>query len=229
MSGIENTIIARLERNGEHFEVLVDPQKGFDYKTGARRDFSNVLAFEEVFKDAKKGERATAKALEKAFGTGDPVAAGKIILEKGELQLTTEQKRKAIVDKRARVIALVARVAVDPRTKAPHPAQRIENAMEQAKVHIDAMKTAEEQVEGVIEQLREILPISTENLKMEIIIPAQYAGRAYGALKEYGMSGEEWRGDGSFRCVCSFPAGMQGEFYDKLNKMTAGSVQTKTL
>ena len=30
-------------------------------------------------------------------------------------------------------------------------------------------------------------------------------------------------------CVCEIPAGMQGEFFDKLNKMTGGSVQTKQL
>ncbi len=229
MSGIANTIIARLERNGEHFEVLVDPQKGYDYKTGAKKDFANVLITDEVFKDANKGERQTPKALQKAFGTTDAQIAAKKIIDEGDLQLTTEQRRKTLADKKIRVIALIARVAVDPRTKTPHPPQRIENAMEQAKVHIDAFKSAEEQVPAIMEALREIIPISTENSKIEVIVPAQYAGRVYGTLKEYGISGEEWRNDGSFKCVCSFPAGLQSEFYDKLNKMTSGAAQTKQL
>ncbi|MFA4946277.1 MAG: ribosome assembly factor SBDS [Candidatus Micrarchaeia archaeon] len=229
MSGISNTITVRYEHAGEQFEVLVDPKLAYDYKTGVRKSWENVLVAEEVFKDANRGERQTAAALKKAFGPVSQAEACKLIFEKGELQLTTDQRRKALAEKKIRVVALIARVAVDPRTKAPHPVQRIENAIEEAGVHIDAFKPAEEQVARIIEELREIIPISTEESKVEVIVPAECAGRCYGMLKEYGISGEEWRGDGSLRCVCAFPAGLQGEFYNKLNKMTSGNAQTKLL
>jgi ribosome maturation protein SDO1 len=229
MSGIENTIIARYESGGEHFEILVDPKMAYEYKTGKINTLGKVLVSDEVFKDAKKGERQTTAKIEKAFGTSDIGEIAKKIFAKGELQLTTDQRRKALAEKKAKIIAAIARVAVDPKNKAPHPPQRIENAMEEAKVRIDAFKPVDEQVQEVIEALREIIPISTEELKVEVILPAQHAGKCYGTLKEYGMSGEEWRGDGSLRCDCQFPAGLQGEFYNKLNKLTAGSVQTKLL
>ncbi|MBI5229605.1 ribosome assembly factor SBDS [Candidatus Micrarchaeota archaeon] len=229
MTKIENTIIARFEKGGERFEILVDPKLAYDYRTGVKKDLNNVLVAEEVFKDANKGERQSSSAIQKFFGTTDVYEVAKKIFLEGELQLTTEQRRKILDEKRAKIVSLIARNCVDPRTKTPHPPQRIENALEQAKVHIDAFKSAEEQLEGVIESIREIIPISIEKIKIAVKIPAEYAGRAYGTVKEYGMSKEEWGNDGSLVCVCEIPAGIQAEFYDKLNKLTAGSVQTRIL
>ncbi len=229
MSGIENTLIARLERNGEHFEILVDPKKSYDYKTGAKKDFENVLMFDEIFKDAKKGERQTTPAIQKAFGTTDPVEVAKLIMRDGDLQLTTDQRRKILEEKRLKIIALIARNCVDPRAKTPHPPQRIEAAMEQARVSVDAFKPAEEQMLAIIEKLREIIPISMQQAKIAAKIPGQFAAKAYGALKEYGLQKEEWGNDGSLLIVCEMPAGMQGEFFDRLNKLTSGQAQTKVL
>jgi ribosome maturation protein SDO1 len=226
---LENTIIARLEKGGEKFELIVDPKLAYDYKTGAKKDLNNVLIAEEVFKDARKGERQTSSVIQKMFGTTDVFEVAKKIFSEGELQLTTEQRRKLLEEKRTKVVALVARNCIDPRTKTPHPPQRIENALEQAKVHIDAFKSAEEQLNDVIEALREIIPISIEKMKIAVKILPEHAGRVYGMLKEYGISKEEWGKDGSLLVLVEIPAGIQGEFYDKLNKATAGSAQTKVL
>ncbi len=229
MAGIENTIIARLEKAGEKFEVLVDPKNAYDYKVGAKRDFANVLMFEEVFKDARKGDRQSPGALKKAFGTDDPIEVAKRIFAEGELQLTTDQRRKVLEEKRAKIVALIARNCIDPRMKAPHPPARIEAAMDQARVHVDPFKSAEEQMEKIIDELREIIPISMQKVKVAIRLPAQFAARAYGVLKEYGIQREEYGNDGSLLAVCEIPAGVQGEFYDKLNRLTSGLVQTKLL
>ncbi len=229
MSGIENTIIARFEKNGEHFEILVDPKKSYEYKTGVKKEFDGVLAFDEVFKDSKKGERQTTPAIQKAFGTTDVTEIAKKIMHDGELQLTTDQRRKVIEEKRLKVIALIARNCVDPRSKAPHPPQRIEAALEQVRFSVDAFKSAEEQMLVAIEKLREILPISMQKAKIAVKVPGQFAPKAYGMLKEYGLQKEEWASDGSLLVVCEMPAGMQSEFFDRLNRMTSGQAQTKLL
>lgn len=229
MTAIENTIIARLEKGGEKFELLVDSKLAYEYKTGARKELSNVLVAEEVFKDAKKGERHNTSTLMKAFGTTDVYEIAKTIFRDGEVQLTTEQRRKLLEEKRLKIVALIARNAVDPRTKAPHPPQRIEAAMEQAKVHVDAFKPAEEQVPAIIDKIREIIPISMEKTRIAVKISAENAPRAYGMLKEYGLTKEEWGNDGSLTCVCEMPAGLQSEFFDRLNKLTTGKAQTKIL
>ncbi len=227
MSGIENTLIARLDRNGEHLEILVDPKKGYEYKTGVKKDFSNVLSFDEVFKDANKGERASPAALKKALGTDDIVKAAQYILDHGELQLTTDQRRKAVAEKHAKIVALIAMTVMDPKSKAPHPVTRIELALEEARFHVDAFKSAEEQVESAIESIREIIPISTEKIKVAVKVPAQYAPKTYGLLKEFGIQKEEWGADGSLMVVLEMPVGMESGFYDRLNSQTAGQTQTR--
>lgn len=229
MSGIENTIVARYEKAGEKFEVLVDPKTSYEYKIGVRKTLDNVLLADEIFIDARKGERASAASVKKAFGTNDVMEVAKKIFEDGELQITTDQRRKLVEEKRARIVAVIARTAVDPRTHAPHPPQRIEKAMEEARVHIDAFKSAEEQAPKIMDELREIIPISVENARIAVKLSAEQAPRVYGFLKEYGMQREEWGNDGSLMAVCEFPAGLQGEFSERLNKLTAGQAQTKLL
>lgn len=229
MSGIENTLICRLVKNGELFEILVNPKLAYEFKTGVKKDFNNVLSFDEVFKDANKGERQNAAALKKAFGTDDLQKVALQIFEDGELQLTTDMRRKAVAEKRAKIIALIAVNVVDPRTKAPHPPVRIEKALEEARFHVDAFKRAEDQLEDAIESIREIIPISMEKLRLAVRVPAEFAPKCYGFLKEHGLEKEEWGNDGSLMAILSFPAGIQGEFYDRLNKLTSGQSQTKIL
>lgn len=226
---MEGTLICRYEKAGEKFEILVDPKKGYDFKIGARTDFSNVLLVEEVFKDANNGVRHTDSAIKKAFGTTDPIAVALKIIKDGDLQLTTDHKRKLMEEKKAKIIELIAKNAVDPRAKTPHPPIRIQNALEQARFHFDAFKSAEEQMEGAIDAIREIIPISLEKMKIAVKIPPEHAARCYGLLKEYGIKKEEYGGDGSLIAMIEIPAGLQGEFYDRLNKMTAGNVQTKVV
>jgi len=229
MSNIENTIVARIEKSGEPFEILVDPKLGYLYKTGQKAEIANVCVFEEVFKNANKGERHTGAALKKAFGTEDFETIAKIIMKDGELQLTTDQRHKLLAEKRVKIIAQIARMVIDPRTKAPHPPARIEAAMDQARVHIDPLKSAEEQIPKILDELREIIPISTQEVKVAIKIPANFAARCYGTLKEYGIKREEYGPDGSLVAMIEIPAAIQNEVYDKLNRLTSGQVQTKIL
>ena len=60
-------------------------------------------------------------------------------------------------------------------------------------------------------------------------VPAAYAHRCYGTLKSYGIEREEWSKMGDLIVVVEIFGGMQGEFYDKLNKLTAGQIETKLL
>lgn len=226
---LEGSIIARLERGGDKFEVFVDEEAAYNFKSGLKKDFSNVLSVDEIFKDARKGERQSETVLKKVFSTSDPLRIGEAILREGELQLTTEKRRKFVEEKRAKIISLISMNCIDPHTKAPHPPQRIENALEQVKFKVDLFKSVNKQMEEAVEKLREVLPIRIENIKIAVKVEAQYAGRVFGILKDFGLEKSEYENDGSLIGVCVFPAGMQSDFYNKLNKLTGGSVQTKVL
>ena len=230
MVSLDDAVIARLKKGEEHFEVLVDPYAAADLIDGKDVNVIQSLAIDAVFKDSKKGTHASDESLQKNFGTGDIGEISKQIILKGDIQLTTEQRQKMQKNKRNKIIETIARNAMDPKTKAPHPRQRIELAMEQAGVHIDPFKPVSEQVKTIIELLRPIIPISMENIRISVKIPAENIGKAYGVVRSFGtLEREDWQSDGSWIGIIKLPAGMQTEFYDKLNDVTKGNVSTKIL
>jgi len=220
--------LVRYQHGGEKFEILVDPDKGLAYKRGELEDISNVLIIDTVFTDSNKGEKASATKLEEAFDTSDPIEVAKIMFEKGVFQLTAAQRKEMLDQKLRQIIHIISRTYVDPKTKLPHPAVRIENALQDIKIQIDPFKEAEEQVKDVVDALRRVLPMSSENVQIAIKIPAEYTGKSYGLAKDYGeIKRDEWQSDGSWVAVIELPAAMQVEMLEALGKATQGNVQSK--
>jgi ribosome maturation protein SDO1 len=220
--------VARLTHEGERFEILVNPDKALAYRLGKTTSLSEVLVSDTIFTDANKGTKPSEEKLRKAFGTTDPLQIAQVIIKKGVLQLTTEQRKQLIEDKRKQIVALISRQCVDPRTNLPHPPLRIEQAMRQIHFSIDPFKEAEEQAKDVIKLLREILPLKTEQVQVALRIPPQYASKAYGTVKSFGtIKKEEWRSDGSWQAVVEMPAGLYGPFLEKIGEVTRGSAEAK--
>lgn len=230
MVSLDDAVIARLKKGEEHFEVLVDPYAAADLIDGKDINIVQNLAIDTVFKDSKKGKHASEESLQKNFGTNDMAEIAKQIILKGDIQLTTEQRHKMQKNKKNRIIDTIVRNAMDPKTKAPHPRQRIELAMEEAGVHVDPFKPVSEQVKTIIEVLRPLIPISMDQIRVSVKIPSQYIGKAYGVARNYGaLEREDWQSDGSWIGIIRIPAGMQTDFYDKLNEVTKGNISTKIL
>ena len=230
MVSLDEAVIARLKKGEEHFEVLVDPYAAADLIDGKEIDIVQSLAIDAIFKDSKKGTHASDDSLQKSFGTINISEITKQIIMKGDIQLTTEQRHKMQKNKRNRIIETITKNAMDPKTKSPHPRQRIELAIEQAGVHIDPFKPVNEQVKIILEMLRPIIPISMENIRISIKIPAEHIGKAYGIIRNFGsLEREDWQSDGSWIGIIRLAAGMQTDFYDKINDATKGNVSTKIL
>jgi ribosome maturation protein SDO1 len=220
--------VARMTKDNEHFEVLVKPQKALDYRMGKTAAITEVLAAETIFADANKGTKASEENLRKAFGTTDSLKIAETILTKGTLQLTTEQRRKMIEDKRKQIVDFIARQSVDPKTNLPHPPTRIENAMEQIRYSLDPFKPVEEQAKEIIKALRIILPLKMEQVSLSVSIPATYSAKAYGSIKGFGtIKREEWRPDGSWYGILEMPAGSYAPFLEKLGEITKGTGEAK--
>ncbi len=226
----EKYTIARFSKDSGNFEVLVKPAKALQYRKGKISGVTEALATETIFADASKGTKVSEEELHKAFGTTEPLKVAEIILKKGTIQLTTEQRRKMTADKRKQIIAFISRQCVDPRTRLPHPPLRIEQAMQQMHYSIDPFKPVEEQGKEIVKLLRSVLPLKMEKVSVSVHIPAEYAARAYGTIKGFGTIGrEEWRGDGSWYGVLEMPAGLYGPFLEKLGEITKGKSEAKML
>jgi ribosome maturation protein SDO1 len=220
--------IARITREGEHFEILVKPEPALSYRIGKINSISKVLVTDTLFTDANKGLRASEDQLQKAFGTSDPVKIVPVILKKGTLQLTTEQRKKLTEKKRRQIVSFITRQCVDPKTNLPHPPLRIEKAMEQVHYPIDPFAEVGAQAKEIIKLLRPILPLKTEEVSVAVRIPPEYAGKVYGTVKGFGtIKREEWKADGSWFTIVEMPAGLYGSFLEKLGEMTKGNLEAK--
>jgi ribosome maturation protein SDO1 len=227
MVKVEEAVIARWETGGSRFEVLVDPAAVQALKDGKDVDLADKLALDQVFKDAKRGDKISEEHLEKTFHTRNLAAIAKQIVLKGEVQVTTEQRHQLQSMKLKQIVATIARNAMNPQTGAPHPPARIEAAMTEAKVHIDPFRPVDVQVQEVLAKLRPLLPIRLDVVKVRVKLPAQHYPRVIGEIKGLGrLMDEQWMGDGSWSGVLEIPAGVQTELYEKLNARTKGAAET---
>ncbi|TLZ88236.1 MAG: ribosome assembly factor SBDS [Methanobacteriota archaeon] len=223
-------VIARVEKSGEKFEILVKPEAVQKVRDGKDVDLLKELAIDEIFKDAHKGSKASEDKMAEFFGTTEPLAVAKQIIQRGEIQLTTEQRRQMLEAKRKQIVQYIAANAINPQTSTPHPPQRIENAMEEAKVHIDPFKPIEEQVKEVLDALRPLIPIRFEKVRIAVKLSAEDSAKSYGDIKGYGtILKEEWSPTGAWLGVVEMPAGLQTDFLERLNAKTKGNVETRIL
>ena len=230
MVGIDKAVVARLKINGNNFEILVDCEKALEFRKGKNISLYDILASDIIYKDNRKGERVSENDLMAVFKTTDVHEVVKIILREGEIQIKKEIRDSEREEKLRKIINLIHRNCVDSKTGLPHPPQRIESAMEEAKVRIDENKSAEEQVDSVVDKLRIIIPIKFETKRIELVIPAKYSGASFRILKMYGkMLKNEWKNDGSLDAVVEIPAGIIDEFFSQLNGICHGEVSSKIL
>ena len=223
-------VVARVEKLGEKFEVLVKPDAVQKIRDGKDVNLLDQLAIDQIFRDAHKGSKASEEKMREIFGTTDTMAVARQIVTKGEIQLTTEQRREMLEQKRKQIVHYIAANAINPQTGTPHPPQRIEIAMEEAKVHVDPFKPVEEQVKTILDALRPLIPIRFEKARIAVRLAAEDSAKCYGDIKAFGtILREEWQPTGAWIGVVEMPAGMQTEFLERLNAKTKGNVEAKIL
>ncbi len=220
--------VARVDKHGEHFEILVDPDAALELKMGKQLGIDKVLIHEEVYKDAKKGLRASEQALKKAFGTTDVRKIAELIIREGEIPLTAEQRRKLVDDKKRQIVEWITRNCIDIRTKTPVPPQRVENAMEQARVSIDPFKSVEEQINGILKDLQKILPIKVATARIMLSVQSTYVQKVRGLVTKMAkVVNERYRSDGSWEATVELPAGLQDVLIARVNDVTHGDADVK--
>jgi ribosome maturation protein SDO1 len=227
---MEKYTIARISVVGEHFEILVKPDSALDFKFGKPTSVSNILVTDTIFTDASKGLTASGEKLKKAFNTTNVLEVAEAILRRGEFQLTTEQRRRLVEEKRKQIIAFISKNCVDPRTGFPHPPLRVEQAMGEIRLVIDPFKSGDEQARAVIDALRPILPIKVGLIRIGVKVPPEHAVKVVGIVKEFGETKQsEWQSDGSWIAIVEMPVGLHAPFLERIGKSTQGNYQTKIL
>jgi len=215
--------LARLKKGGETFEIVVDPDAAIAMKEAGMGDAKDVVKAEKVFSDAKKGLLASTEHLKAVFGADDFETVAKVILADGEIQLTTEHRDKVRSAKRRKLIALIHRNAIDPKTGNPHPETRIELAFDESKVHVDEFRTIEKQLPDVVRKLQEVLPLRFEQARLNVKVPALFAAKMHGEITRMAtIVKEAWLDDGHWQATLELPAGLKNDLIELLESRTHG-------
>jgi conserved hypothetical protein TIGR00291 len=216
-------IIAWIEIKGQKFEIPVKPDLAFKFREGEKVSISEVLWADTIFKDVKKGLKASPDSLKKAFGTEDIIKIAEKILREGQIQLTEEERKKMIEAKRKQIINYIVKNTIDPKAGKPIPEQRIENALDQIRLSIDPFKAAEAQALEAVKKLSILMPIKIAKALLEISIPSEYSSRAYKEIQRLGeVKKTNWGSDGSLKVELEIPAGAQLEVIDKIQTLAKG-------
>jgi len=218
MVSLDDAVLARLEKGGKRYEALVDPDLVEQWK----EDSSNIqlddfMAMDEIFHDARAGERPTEEALMNTFETLDVETILNIILDKGSIQLTTAQRKARVEHMRQQIIHHIHSQAIDPKSKSPHPRTRIELALQESKYSVDPFKRLEEQIKDAIAKLKPLIPLSFESVRLAFRVPGSAYGSVSQLLRTY-QKKEGWLENGDWACVIEIPAGMKGDIIGQVLK-----------
>src|SRR6056297_814058 len=204
MISLDEAVTARLESHGERFEVLIDPDAALAIKRGEfDGELEDVIAAEDVFENASRGDRPAEEDLNTVFGTTDPLSIIPEVVERGEIQITAEQRAEMQERKHNQLVTTITRNAVNPQMDdSPHPPERIERALEEAGFQIDPMEPVENQVDDALDALRPVIPIRFEEVTMAVQLPADYAGSGQARIREFcDLVNEVTSGEGDARVI----------------------------
>lgn len=212
---------ASFKQDGKTFEILVDVDMALQLKDGVNVNIANVLMIDEVFSDVNKGKKAGREDMEEVFGTDEVRKVAEHIIKKGRLQLPAEYKKKKQEKRLKKVVNFISKNAVNPQNGNPHTDDRIREAIKETGVNISD-EPIEEQIGDIMSEIKKVIPIKIDTKKLKVTVPATHSGKVYGLLKKY-KEDEEWLSNGDLKCTINIPAGIQMEFYNKLNDKTHGS------
>jgi ribosome maturation protein SDO1 len=211
--------VSRLSLRGEKFEIIVAPDPALSFKLTGKGDMRKILLVEEVYSDSKKGFRVPSEKLKKFFGTTDVFKIAEKILLEGELQLTSEQRRRMIESKKQQIIAMLSKSLLDPSLGNPLPSLRIEQAISQIGVSIDPFKPPEEQVKNVIKPLRQILQFKVNEVALTLTCQQEESTSVYGFVNLFGEVGQtRTQKDKSVKLLARIPSVLMSYFLEKLGE-----------
>jgi len=169
-----NVAVVRMNQGGKRFEVALYRNKIVNYRQKIETDLGEVLQTERVFTNVSKGLVASTKDLKKIFGTSDQETACRIILDKGQIQVS-DLERKAALSNIAREVAnMVATKCVNPENNRPYTANQIRDAMKVAEFAVQpkTARSVKQQFLSCVKIIQQKGVLNIQRAKMEVAIVA---------------------------------------------------------
>lgn len=178
---LTNVAIVRYKRQGKRFEIACYKNKVMAWRDGDENDIDEVIQTHEIFNNVSKGQVAKKQDVERCFKDaveGVPekqknTEVCKVILKKGELQVSEKERQHTHEAMFLEIANTVSQMAINLETKRAFSANVIERAMrEELHYSIRPNDSAKKQALAVMKELTETvksLPIGRANMRLNIV------------------------------------------------------------
>jgi ribosome maturation protein SDO1 len=179
---LTNVAVVRMNQGGKRFEIACYRNKVVNYRQGLEQDLSEVLQTERIFTNVSKGQFAKAKDLQKAFGTKDEDEIAKLILNKGQLQVSDKERSQQLEKTTAQIADWVSKNCVhadsttsstDNNNNRPFTIPQIRHAMQHANFSVHPTKPLKRQYLECVKLLQSIIPIQRAKMELALYFPKE--------------------------------------------------------
>ncbi|KAL7463157.1 hypothetical protein ACHAXS_003540 [Conticribra weissflogii] len=167
---LTNVAVVRLSRGGNRFEVACYRNKIVNYRQGTETDLSEVLQTTRVFTNVSKGQFAKSSLLEKCFGMHDEEEVCRLILEKGDVQVSDLERNAQLESTIREVASMVSEKCVHPVSQRPYTMAQIRDAMKMAGFMVHPTRNTKQQFLDCVRLLQKTEVLSIERAKMQLAL-----------------------------------------------------------
>ncbi|KAL7078595.1 hypothetical protein ACQ4LE_002576 [Meloidogyne hapla] len=182
---LTNVAIVRLKKCGKRFEIACYKNKVLNWRNKTEKNIDEVLQTQNVFMNVTRGQLAKRDDLVECFETDNQLEICKLILEKGDLQVSDKERQLTSDSSFKEVANLIANMCVNPETQRPYSLATIENALRDAHFSLKSNHSAKQQALEMIPKLRENLKIDRAKMRVRVSVPAKHAKSIHGKLKGF--------------------------------------------
>jgi|EP01083_Nonionella_stella_P090860 ribosome maturation protein SDO1 len=169
---LTNVAVVRMNTHGKRFEVACYRNKILNYRQKIETDLSEVLQTDRVFTNVSKGLFAPRKDMLKAFNSTDQEEVCRIILDKGQIQVS-DMERSATLENTAKEIAnYISTKCVHPLSNRPYTTNQIRDAMKKAEISVQptSARSVKQQFLDCVRIIQEKKVLDIQRAKMELAI-----------------------------------------------------------
>jgi len=181
---LTNVAVVRMKKNGKRFEIACYKNKVTDWRNKTEKSINEVLQTDNVFINVSKGQLAKRDDLLASFGTEDQLEVCKMILEKGDLQVSDKERQVHSEGAFKEVATMISNMCVNPETKRPYPASVIEKALhDHSGFGFKPNRSSKQHALEAIPLLRETMKIERAKMRVRVSIPSKNAKAVHDKLK----------------------------------------------
>jgi len=180
---LTNVAVVRIKKTGKRFEIACYKNKVVNWRNKTEKNLDEVLQSETVFTNVSKGQVAKRDDLTAAFGTDNQLEICKLILEKGDLQVSDKERAVGLETGFKEVANMIGDMCVNPDTKRPYSSAVIEKALKDSHFSMKANRSTKQHALDAIPKLQESMKIERAKMRIRVAIPAKEAKPLHNRVK----------------------------------------------